>query len=336
LFRGVDGDLDEFTRNIEQVWPCAFPKSVNTLFADCPPVITHAVRKTDTFGYFSQMDFMDAKTKQLARDAMGEVEASRDALAAVGGLGAVSAEESVVVVKTHEFDPELMHACSKRLVLTSWRDKEQVFDSGLELGWFQPPKEDSRAGFDRVYDAWTRWRQCWSSAVQADQQNTAVHDLGFESLNSEDSFRTEVRELTKTIARVLDIPRDELDVDAIVDRAVKETFHQELNPTMTNGNLPRGGDTASGGDGTSSEDGYSETRAFDYASDFGEREGAAGDTGDDSAEDTTEGTTEENTQDTTASVGTNDTASSATSGRASWETESAVEGAYRDPFAETI
>ena len=65
------------------------------------------------------MDFMDAKTKQLARDAMGEVEASRDALAAVGGLGAVSAEESVVVVKTHEFDPELMHACSKRLVLTS-------------------------------------------------------------------------------------------------------------------------------------------------------------------------------------------------------------------------
>ena len=152
-------------------------------------------------------------------------------------LAAVDAE-SVVVVKTHEFDAHLMSACAKRLVLTSFRDKEEVFDSGLELGWFTQPKEKSRPSFNREYDIWQKWRGCWTAAVEADPFHTRLHDLSFDALNSEDSFRAEVRRLAEMIMHVMNIREDAFSVDWIVDEAVKADFQEELNPTMTNGNLP--------------------------------------------------------------------------------------------------
>ena len=186
--------------------------------------------------HIESMDFMDLETKKLTTDAMAEVKTSLEQL-----HSADIDEESVVVVKTHEFDAELMNACAKRLVLTSWRDKEEVFDSGLELGWFSKPKEASRPVFDHAYDMWSGWRRCWSSAVDADPFHTREHDLGFDALASEDSFREEITKLTKIMMHVLNIPSEGvLDVDQIVDQAVKDDFHQELNPTMTNGNLPGG------------------------------------------------------------------------------------------------
>ena len=108
-------------------------------------------------------------------------------------------------MKTHEFDAHLMSACAKRLVLTSFRDKEEVFDSGLELGWFTQPKEKSRPSFNRVYDIWQKWRGCWTAAVEADPFHTRLHDLSFDALNSEDSFRAEVRRLAEMIMHVMNI-----------------------------------------------------------------------------------------------------------------------------------
>lgn len=174
---------------------------------------------------------LDDEKKKSLKEAMGEV---RDSLSRLAEADA----ESVVAVKTHEFDARLMSACAKRLVLTSWRDKEQVFDSGLELGWFTYPKEESRVSFDKVYDMWQSWRRCWTRAVDADPFHTRWHDLSFDALNSEDSFRAEVRRLAEIIMHVMNIPTDALSVDWIVDEAVKQDFQEELNPTMTNGNLP--------------------------------------------------------------------------------------------------
>ena len=182
-------------------------------------------------GEISVMPGLDAEEKRNLRDAMGEVRTSLDQLS-------MADAESVVVVKTHEFDAHLMSACSKRLVLTSWRDKEAVFDSGLELGWFSQPKEKSRPSFEKVYDMWQSWRRCWTSAVDADPFHTRSHDLSFDALNSEDSFRAEVRRLAEMIMHVMNIREDAFSVDWIVDEAVKADFQEELNPTMTNGNLP--------------------------------------------------------------------------------------------------
>ena len=190
-------------------------------------------------GEISVMPGLDAEEKRNLRDAMGEVRTSLDQLS-------MADAESVVVVKTHEFDARLMSACSKRLVLTSWRDKEAVFDSGLELGWFSQPKEKSRPSFEKVYDMWQSWRRCWTSAVDADPFHTRSHDLSFDALNSEDSFRAEVRRLAEIIMHVLNIREDAFSLDWIVDEAVKSDFQEELNPTMTNGNLPTEKDKAAG------------------------------------------------------------------------------------------
>ena len=92
-------------------------------------------RSVDEFeGKIPTMNGLDTEERKNLAEAMGEVRTSLAQLAAVDA-------ESVVVVKTHEFDAHLMSACAKRLVLTSFRDKEEVFDSGLELGWFTQPKE---------------------------------------------------------------------------------------------------------------------------------------------------------------------------------------------------
>jgi hypothetical protein len=74
--------------------------------------------------------------------------------------------------------------------------------------------------------------------VDADPFHTRSHDLSFDALNSEDSFRAEVRRLAEIIMHVMNIPTDAFSVDWIVDEAVKQDFQEELNPTMTNGNLP--------------------------------------------------------------------------------------------------
>ena len=182
-------------------------------------------------GKIPTMNGLDTEERKNLAEAMGEVRTSLAKLAAVDA-------ESVVVVKTHEFDAHLMSACAKRLVLTSFRDKEEVFDSGLELGWFTQPKEKSRPSFDRVYDIWQKWRGCWMAAVEADPFHTRLHDLSFDALNSEDSFRAEVRRLAEMIMHVMNIREDAFSVDWIVDEAVKDDFQEELNPTMTNGNLP--------------------------------------------------------------------------------------------------
>ena len=174
---------------------------------------------------------LDDDDRKNLKEAMGEVRVSVEQLAETDA-------ESVVVVKTHEFDARLMGACDKRLVLTSWRDKEQVFDSGLDLGWFTYPKEESRPSFEKIYDMWQSWRRCWTRAVDADPFHTRSHDLSFDALNSEDSFRAEVRRLAEIIMHVMNIPTDAFSVDWIVDEAVKQDFQEELNPTMTNGNLP--------------------------------------------------------------------------------------------------
>ena len=190
-------------------------------------------------GKIDTMPGLDEEEKKKLADAMGDVHTSLDELATVNA-------ESLVVVKTHEFDAHLMNACSKRLVLTSWRDKEEVFDSSLELGWFSQPKEDSRPSFEKEYDLWQLWRQCWKSAVDAHPFHTHSHDLSFDALNSKDSFRAEVRRLAKIIMNVLNIREDAFSVDMIVDQAVKNDFQEELNPTMTNGNLPAEKEKAAG------------------------------------------------------------------------------------------
>ena len=74
--------------------------------------------------------------------------------------------------------------------------------------------------------------------MDADAFHTRSHDLSFDALNSEDSFRAEVRRLAEIIMHVMNIPTDAFSVDWIVDEAVKQDFQEELNPTMTNGNLP--------------------------------------------------------------------------------------------------
>ena len=218
-------------------------------------------RSVDEFeGKIPTMNGLDTEERKNLAEAMGEVRTSLAQLAAVDA-------ESVVVVKTHEFDAHLMSACAKRLVLTSFRDKEEVFDSGLELGWFTQPKEKSRPSFNREYDIWQKWRGCWTAAVEADPFHTRLHDLSFDALNSEDSFRAEVRRLAEMIMHVMNIREDAFSVDWIVDEAVKDDFQEELNPTMTNGNLPTEKEKAAedAGAAEAAEEGSETTAAADDA-----------------------------------------------------------------------
>ena len=145
-------------------------------------------------------------------------------------------QKTVVIVKSHEFDKTLLSACSKRLILTSWRAKEDVFDSGLELGWFAYPKEAARDDFNKVYEVWDGWHACWRDAAVAESQTTRNHDLGFEALNNKDSFKAEVRRLAKMAIHLMNVPEKDIDVDALVADVVAEDFHEELNPMLSNGN----------------------------------------------------------------------------------------------------
>ena len=145
---------------------------------------------------------------------------------------------SVVIAKTHEFDETLLTMCDRRLVLTSSREKEEVFDSALSLGWFTQPKEDSRWWFDTYYDLWQQWGHCWVSATQGDD-NTARFDLNFKQLSTEGSFRAVVRLMAYELAKVLQLDDTLMDMNGIVDKVVDRDFQRELNPTLTNGDLRR-------------------------------------------------------------------------------------------------
>lgn len=180
--------------------------------------------------HISSLPNLDGEEKDaLSHSCDSDVRNSLDRLAEVD-------EKSVVIVKSHEFDQTLLRACGKRLILTSWREKEDVFDSGLELGWFAYPKEAARDEFNEVYEVWEGWHACWRDAALADSEKTLNHDLGFESLNNKDSFKAEVRRLAEMVIYLMNIPEKEIDLDAVVADAVAEDFHEELNPMLSNGN----------------------------------------------------------------------------------------------------
>ena len=128
--------------------------------------------------------------------------------------------------------------CDRRLVLTSSREKEEVFDSALSLGWFTQPKEESRWWFETYYDLWQQWGHCWVSATQGND-NTARFDLNFKQLSTEGSFRAVVRLMAYELAKVLQLDDTLMDMNGIVDKVVDRDFQRELNPTLTNGDLRR-------------------------------------------------------------------------------------------------
>ena len=180
--------------------------------------------------HVSSLPNLDGEEKDALRHAC-----DKDVTASTKKLAEVD-QKTVVIVKSHEFDKTLLNACSKRLILTSWRDKEDVLDSGLELGWFSYPKEAARDGFNDVYEVWDGWRACWRNAATAESDTTRNHDLGFEALNSKDSFKAEVRRLAMMVIHLMSIPEADIDMDALVAHAVVEDFHEELNPMLSNGN----------------------------------------------------------------------------------------------------
>ena len=145
---------------------------------------------------------------------------------------------SVVIAKSHEFDETLTTMCDRRLVLTSSRDKEEVFDSALSLGWFTQPKEESRWWFETYYDLWQQWGHCWVSATEGDDA-TARFDLNFKQLSTEGSFRAVVRLMAYELAKVLQLDDTLMDMNGIVDKVVDRDFQRELNPTLTNGDQLR-------------------------------------------------------------------------------------------------
>ena len=64
-----------------------------------------------------------------------------------------------------------------------------------------------------------------TAAVEADPFHTRLHDLSFDALNSEDSFRAEVRRLAEMIMHVMNIREDAFSVDWIVDEASLLSAH---------------------------------------------------------------------------------------------------------------
>ena len=142
---------------------------------------------------------------------------------------------SIIMTKSHEFDGTLMNVCNKRIVLTSSRDSEEVFDSGLNLGWFTYPKEESRETFDKYYALWNGWKSCWESAAENDL-NSVLFDLDYSQLTTEGSFRAVVMQMTYEIAQLLNL--QDVDMGGIVEKVLQRDFQRELNPSLTTGGLP--------------------------------------------------------------------------------------------------
>ena len=145
------------------------------------------------------------------------------------------APESVIITKSHEFDGTLMDMCDKRIVLTSSRDSEEVFDSGLNLGWFDQPKEESRDTFNKYFELWRGWKSCWTSAAENDI-NSVLFDMDYTQLTTEGSFRAIVMQMTYEIAQLLNV--QDADTNYIVEQVLQRDFQRELNPSLTTGGLP--------------------------------------------------------------------------------------------------
>ena len=166
--------------------------------------------------------------KSAMVDTMGKVRNSLET------LGTVDAQ-STVIVKTHEFDSTLLNACDKTLVLTSWRDRKDVLESAIDLGWFN--SINAKNVFDQEFTTWQTWRRCWMNAAERDSKKTWNHDLGFESLNEEATFRNDVEKIARMVLSVLNVNARDVDVDTIVEETVEQDFCRDLNPQMSNGNL---------------------------------------------------------------------------------------------------
>lgn len=165
-----------------------------------------------------------------------EVYHSIDTLQAFNKAVAKATKHSAVIVKSHEFDADLMEVCNKRMILTSTRDKEEVFDSAVDLGWFESPKSASRGVFNKYFDIWKNYRRCWTEAAKADSYDTRVYDLPFAKLENDYTFREEVYKLTKLFAGLMGVDKETLDIQAIVDAVTAEDFEQDLNPMLSTGN----------------------------------------------------------------------------------------------------
>ncbi|MDA9099097.1 hypothetical protein N9L76_09220, partial [bacterium] len=75
------------------------------------------------------------------------------------------------------------------------------------------------------------------NAAERDSKKTWNHDLGFESLNEEATFRNDVEKIARMVLSVLNVNARDVDVDTIVEETVEQDFCRDLNPQMSNGNL---------------------------------------------------------------------------------------------------
>lgn len=140
--------------------------------------------------------------------------------------------DSVLLVKSHEFDADLTDACHARIILTSERKESDVFESAVKLKWFTPDMFGA-AKFERYNELWHRWRRCWTAT--GDDPGTRVFDLDSDRLEEEYSFREQMWRLTEMLARSLDLGPDVLDTQGVVDRVFERDFHRDLNPLLSNG-----------------------------------------------------------------------------------------------------
>ena len=154
--------------------------------------------------------------------------------------------DSVVLMKSHEFDGQLMSMCRKRLILTSDRDKEEVFDSGVKLKWFDAPKWKSRPSFEKYFKVWSHWKECWDKAAEADTFHTRSHSLHFDALSTQKSFRREIKSMVLQFGNLLDIAPEHLNADEVVERTVEKDYQEELNTELSTGTFEKDGQENAG------------------------------------------------------------------------------------------
>ena len=154
--------------------------------------------------------------------------------------------DSVVLMKSHEFDGQLMSMCRKRLILTSDRDKEEVFDSGVKLKWFDAPKWKSRPSFEKYFKVWSHWKECWNKAAEADTFHTRSHSLHFDALSTQKSFRREIKSMVLQFGNLLDIAPEHLNADEVVERTVEKDYQEELNTELSTGTFEKDGQENAG------------------------------------------------------------------------------------------
>ena len=171
----------------------------------------------------------DKKIHADMDNAMRMFEGALEALNTVTG-------DSIVALKSHEFDESLMNVCKKRVVLTISRDKEEVYESAHDLKWFQGP--DARDYFERYHTQWSHWADCWRSAATLSPNSTKLIDMEYESLGHAKSFKKQVRRIAVTLGAMLGIEKEQLDLTWISEEMVKRFFHTELNTELNRGTLP--------------------------------------------------------------------------------------------------